>query len=150
MDNSITTINNADLLQQIINDCIEKFKSIPDELWSKKPFANKWSKQEILGHLCDSAMNNIRRFVVSQYEQNNVIVYKQDDWVASQDYQSENYENIILLWKLLNEQVIRIIKNIPGEKLNNTCKSPDEHSLIFLIDDYIRHLNHHLNQILNQ
>jgi hypothetical protein len=149
VDDSIAIIDSAELLQQAINACIEKFKSIPDESWSEKPFENKWSKQEILGHLCDSAMNNIRRFVVSQYEQNNVIVYKQDDWVASQDYQSENYQNIILLWQLLNEQVIRIIKNIPDGKLNNTCKTPDEHTIVWLIEDYIRHLNHHLNQILN-
>ncbi len=94
-------------------------------------------------------MNNIRRFVVSQYEQNNVIVYRQDDWVASQAYQSENYQNIILLWKLLNEQIIRIIKIIPPEKLSNTCRTPDEHSIIWLVEDYIKHLNHHLNQILN-
>ncbi|HEY2725695.1 MAG TPA: DinB family protein [Parafilimonas sp.] len=149
MDNAIIIINSAQFLQQIIDDCAKKFKSISAESWSVKPFTNKWSKQEILGHLCDSAMNNIRRFVVSQYEENNVIVYRQDDWIAVQDYQSENYQNIISLWKLLNEQIIRIIKKIPREKLNNTCKTPDEHSIIWLIEDYIKHLNHHLNQILN-
>lgn len=149
MDNSITIINSAQLLQQIIDDCTKKFKSISEKLWCDKPLPNKWSKKEILGHLCDSAMINIRRFIVSQYEQNNVITYRQDEWVASQDYQSENYQSIILLWKLLNEQIIRIIKKIPREKLNNTCKTPEEHSIIWLIEDYIKHLNHHLNQILN-
>lgn len=149
MDNAITIINSAQFLQQIIDDCIKKFKSISAEAWSEKKFADKWSRQEILGHLCDSAMNNIRRFVVTQYEQNNLIIYNQDNWVASQDYQSENFQNIISLWKLLNEQIIRIIKKIPREKLNNTCKAPDEHTIIWLIEDYIKHLNHHLNQILN-
>jgi len=149
VDNTITIINSAQFLQQIIDDCTKKFKSISAESWSDKPLSNKWSRKEILGHLCDSAMNNIRRFVVSQYEENNVIVYQQDDWVASQDYQSENYQNIISLWKLLNEQIIKIIKKIPQEKLKNTCKTPEEHSIIWLIEDYIKHLNHHLNQILN-
>jgi hypothetical protein len=149
VDNTITIINSAQFLEQIINDCTKKFKEMSAQSWSEKKFADKWSKQEILGHLCDSAMNNIRRFIVTQYEQNNVIVYRQDDWVALQNYQSENYQNIILLWKLLNEQIIRIIKNIPPEKLNYTCKTPDERSIIWLIEDYIKHLNHHLNQILN-
>jgi hypothetical protein len=149
VDSSITIINSAELLQQIVNNYIEKFRSIPVESWSKKSFENKWSNQEILGHLCDSAMNNIRRFIITQYEENNVIVYKQDDWVALQNYQSENYQHIILLWKLLNEQIIRIIKIIPQEKLSNICKTPNEHSIIWLIEDYIKHLNHHLNQILN-
>lgn len=149
MDNTITIINSAQFLQQMIDDCIKKFKSISAESWNEKRFENKWSKKEILGHLCDSAMNNIRRFVVAQYQQNDVIVYNQDAWVASQDYQSEKHENIISLWKLLNEQIIRIIKKIPQEKLSNTCKTPDEHTIIWLIEDYIKHLNHHINQILN-
>ena len=149
MDNSITIINSAQFLQQIIDDCTKKFKSISAESWSEKKFTDKWSRQEILGHLCDSAMNNIRRFVVTQYEQNNLVIYNQDNWVTSQDYQSEDFQNIISLWKLLNEQIIRIIKKIPREKLNNTCKVPDDHSIIWLIEDYIKHLNHHLNQILN-
>ena len=149
MDNTIRIINSAQFLQQIIDDCTKKFKTISSESWSEKKFATKWSRQEILGHLCDSAMNNIRRFVVTQYEPNNLIVYDQDNWVTLQDYQSENFENIILLWKLLNEQIIRIIKKIPNEKLSNTCKAPDERSILWLIEDYIKHLNHHLNQILN-
>ena len=149
MDNAITIINSVQFLEQIINDSTKKFNAMSTHLWSEKKFTDKWSKQEILGHLCDSAMNNMRRFVVSQYEENDIIVYKQDEWVALQDYQSENYQHIIFLWKLLNEQIIRIIKKIPGEKLNYTCKTPDEHSIIWLIGDYIKHLNHHLNQILN-
>ena len=149
MDNTITIINSAQYLQQIVDDCSKKFNAMSAHSWSEKKFADKWSKQEILGHLCDSAMNNLRRFIVTQYEQNNLIVYRQDDWVALQNYQSENYQNIISLWKLLNEQIIRVIRKIPQEKLNNTCKTPEEHSIIWLIEDYIKHLNHHLNQILN-
>lgn len=149
MDNTITIINTASLLEQIINDCTKKFNAMSAHAWSEKKYEDKWSKQEILGHLCDSAMNNLRRFVVTQYEQNSLIIYEQDAWVAAQDYQSENYQNIIVLWKLLNEQIIRIIKKIPQEKLNNVCKSPDEHTIIWLIEDYVKHLNHHINQILN-
>ena len=69
--------------------------------------------------------------------------------IALYNPSEENYQNIISLWKLLNEQIIRVIRKIPQEKLNNTCKTPEEHSIIWLIEDYIKHLNHHLNQILN-
>ena len=148
MDNIITIINSAEFLQHIINDCIQKFKNIPESSWPEKQFPGKWSRQEMLGHLCDSAMNNIRRFIITQHEENNLIIYMQDEWVALQDYQSENYQNIILLWRLLNEQIIRTIKNIPQQKLNNTCKTPQQHSILWLIEDYIKHLNHHLNQII--
>ncbi|HYJ62352.1 MAG TPA: DinB family protein [Parafilimonas sp.] len=148
MDNTVTGTA-SEILQQIIRSSFEKFKIISEEDWDYKPLPNKWSKKEILGHLCDSAMNNIRRFVVSQYEENNKIIYQQDNWVASQDYQSENFQNIILLWKLLNEQVIKIINKIPEEKLSNTCITSEKRTIEWLIEDYIVHLNHHLNQIIN-
>jgi len=146
VDNTVTA---SEILQQIIRSSLEKFKIISEENWGYKPLPNKWSKKEILGHLCDSAMNNIRRFVVSQYEENNKIIYQQDNWVASQDYQSENFQNIILLCKLLNEQVIKIINKIPEEKLSNTCITSEKRTIEWLIEDYIVHLNHHLNQIIN-
>lgn len=139
----------ADQLKEIIPQTLIQFETISQEAWDHKPAPNKWSKKEILGHLCDSAMNNIRRFVVSQYEQNNKIVYRQDDWVASQDYQSADYKDIITLWKLLNEQVIRIIEKMPADKLQHTCITEAEHTVQWIIEDYVPHLNHHLSQILN-
>lgn len=134
-------------LQQIITESIAKFQSIDEASWNHKPSAVKWNKKEILGHLCDSAMNNIRRFVVSQYEQDNKIVYRQDDWVASQNYQGASHADVIALWELLNEQVIRIIEKMPEDKLQNTCITEAQHTLQWLIEDYIVHLNHHLAQI---
>ena len=136
-------------LQQIINESLLNFNSISKEIWNLKPSLTKWSKKEILGHLCDSAMNNMRRFVVSQYEENNKIIYRQDEWVALQNYQHADYTDVITLWKLLNEQVIRVIETLPADKLQNTCITEAEHPLQWLIEDYIKHLNHHLSQILN-
>ena len=136
-------------LQQIINESLLNFNSISKEIWNLKPSLTKWSKKEILGHLCDSAMNNMRRFVVSQYEENNKIIYRQDEWVALQNYQHADYTDIVELWRLLNEQIVRIIEKMPIEKLQNTCITEAEHPLQWLIEDYIKHLNHHLSQILN-
>src|SRR6185436_12071230 len=71
----------------LIVDYTEKFKQFSEEEWAAKPDPKKWSKKEILGHLVDSAQNNIRRFIVGQYENNPQIVYNQDQWVAMQVYQ---------------------------------------------------------------
>lgn len=139
----------VNILKQEIEDALIKFNPFSAEDWNHKPSPTKWSRKEILGHLCDSAMNNIRRFVVGQYEQDNKIVYRQDDWVTSQDYQNADYKDIILLWKLLNEQVIRIINKIPEDKLQNTCITEDKHTIEWLIQDYVPHLKHHLSQIIN-
>ena len=38
--------------------------------WDFKIDVNKWSKKEILGHLVDSALINLQRFVRCTYEEN--------------------------------------------------------------------------------
>lgn len=110
------------ILKNIVAEYSEIFKSICEEDWDFKPFENKWSKKEILGHLCDSALTNIRRFVITQYDQNEKIVYDQNFWVKAQNYQVIPVENIINLWKSLNLQMVYIVDNIPDDALQNTCE----------------------------
>lgn len=43
---------------------INKFSSVE---MLRRPVPNKWSKQEILGHLIDSAINNLKRFTEIQF-----------------------------------------------------------------------------------
>jgi len=58
-------------------------QKLSEEDFLKKPAAGKWSKQEILGHLIDSATNNHQRFVRMQIDNNITLPkYKQDEWVA--------------------------------------------------------------------
>ena len=140
-------------LKTIVDATVVKFESIAHKQWIDKPNPDKWSKLEILGHLCDSAYNNMRRFIISQYEQNNKIYYLQNEWVRIQHYQDMPVDDIILLWKFLNLQLNRIIETMPNELLSNTCdtgkESPNICTLEFLINDYVEHLNHHLHQILD-
>jgi hypothetical protein len=135
----------------LVNQAMIDFENISDETWNDKPQLLKWSKKELLGHLVDSAVNNIRRLIVGQYEQGVKIIYYQDEWVNYQNYQRAAIAEIIVLWKLLNYQISRVIENIPEEKLQNTCDTGKEkiemHTLSFFIDDYIAHLKYHLNQI---
>jgi uncharacterized damage-inducible protein DinB len=135
----------------LVSQAIIDFENIPDETWNDKPQLLKWSKKELLGHLVDSAVNNIRRLIVGQYEQGVKIIYHQDEWVNYQNYQHAAIAEIIVLWKLLNYQISRVIENIPEEKLQNTCDTGkgkiEMHTLSFFINDYIAHLKYHLNQI---
>lgn len=136
---------------QLVNQAMIDFENISDEAWNDKPQPLKWSKKELLGHLVDSAVNNIRRLVVGQYEQGVKIIYHQDEWVNYQNYQEAAIAEVIMLWKLLNHQISRVIENIPEEKLQNTCDTGkgkiEMHTLSFFIDDYLVHLKYHLNQI---
>ena len=56
-------------LEKIINDYTPQLKQLSEDDLSFKPSPAKWSGKELLGHLIDSAQNNIRRFVVAQYEE---------------------------------------------------------------------------------
>jgi len=140
-------------LQEILNDFALKIKAINTNEFNAKPNPNKWSKKEVLGHLIDSAHNNLRRFVVGQYEQQPNIVYDQDFWVNANDYQHMIDSEVISLWQLLNERIIAILSKMPIENYDRTCNtgkiSPSIHTVQWLASDYIKHLKHHLNQIIS-
>lgn len=142
---------NNQKFKHIIDEHLEIFKNISEEDWNYKSSENKWSKKEILGHLCDSAINNIRRFVVTQYKENVNIVYDQDFWVKAQNYQQINHEEIIQLWKFLNYQIANVVENIPTETLQKMVdvSKTEKHivTLEFVINDYIPHMLHHLEGI---
>jgi len=91
---------------------------------------------------------NLRRFIVTQYKQNEKIIYYQDEWVMLQNYQDSDIDEMIILWKGLNQRIIKVISNIPSGKLNNTCDTGkntiEPQTLEFLITDYVIHLRHHL------
>lgn len=138
-------------IQSLVDQAMIDFENITEEAWNDKPQPSKWSKKELLGHLIDSASNNIRRLIIGQYEQGVKIVYHQDEWVLYQKYQETAIADVKMLWKLLNNQISRVIENIPEEKLQNNCDTgkgkTELHTLSYFIEDYVMHLKYHLNQI---
>lgn len=75
-----------------------------DTITLKRNKQNRTIKQ-ILGHLIDSASNNHQRMVRLQYSKDLLFFpdYRQDNdlWIALQDYQNEDWNNLIQLWKFL-------------------------------------------------
>ncbi|RKS96116.1 DinB family protein [Chryseobacterium defluvii] len=142
---------NYQILKNIIFAELQRFENLSEEDWSYKISPEKWSKKEILGHLCDSALTNIRRFVITQYKENDNIVYDQDFWVKAQNYQNVPTSDIINLWKFLNLQIVHTVENIPDEALKRTCDTtktiPQKFTLEYIIHDYIDHLQYHLKAI---
>lgn len=126
---------------------------ISEEEFSKRPAAGKWSRKEVLGHLIDSAQNNLRRFITGQYEASPPnITYQQDFWVAAQGYHQAKATDLILLWKLINERIAATLESMPKENYEKTADTgrgkPDLHALSWLAADYVKHMKHHMNQIL--
>jgi DinB superfamily len=139
----------ASELNKIIDDHLPSLRSIGQEVFHFKPSPAKWSKKEILGHLVDSAQNNIRRFIVAQYEDRPKIVYNQDRWVAITNYQQYQLADLIDLWYQLNKHICQVLTFMPVEVSKRQVQTEDLHDLRWLAEDYIRHLLHHLHQVLD-
>lgn len=137
---------------KIINETPDKILSIDEKTFSEKVSEEKWSKKEILGHLVDSASNNHHRFVKIQFEDEPFLIkeYEQDNWVAVQKYKDENTKRLLSLWKHYNMHLYHIISIIPTNQLTKKCKIDENRTetLQWLIEDYVNHHQHHLNQIL--
>ncbi len=137
-------------LNRILLEYEPLLQQLDEEKIASRPGPGKWSKKEILGHLADSAQNNLRRFVVTQYEELPTIVYKQDFWVTANAYANVSKKDLIGLWKLLNLQICRVLENTPETNAARLCYTddPEPHTISRLAEDYIKHLLHHMHQIL--
>ncbi len=154
MNNIINRIN------QLIREVPQKVTAISEDTLSAKPAADKWSKKEIIGHLCDSAFNNHSRFIRAQFELEpfKIIPYTQDEWVKLNNYQGMPTSEILNLWVTLNTQIANVISNIPSDKLAVVCdlgtaafrEGHIEKNLLWLIEDYVVHMEYHLRQVINE
>ena len=136
-------------LENIINKYIPLLNNLTEEKTSHKPAPGKWSKKELIGHLIDSAQNNIRRFIVAQYEEKPAISYAQDHWVRAADYENYPLIDLYRLWILINLHMIRVLKNIPAGMEKREVQTEALHSIEWLASDYNKHLLHHLHQVLD-
>ena len=129
---------------------INKFSS---QEMLRKPAPDKWSKKEILGHLIDSAINNLKRFTEIQFlpQPYFVIAYRQNELVIINDYQNLPLDHLFDLWQALNRQIVFVVKNIAAEKLNYAVDPQYENKEMktfgWIICDYVAHMEHHFRQI---
>ena len=113
----------------------------------------EWSKKEILGHLIDSAANNHQRFVRAVYQAADQFpAYDQNRWVEVQRYNDASWKSLFGLWVAYNNHLSHVIENIPAEAESFPCSIGEGKAapLNFVVKDYLRHLHHHLGDILNK
>ena len=118
-----------------------------------KPAPREWSKKEILGHLIDSAANNHQRFVRAVNKAAEQFpTYDQSEWVRIQQYNETPWSSLITLWSAYNHHLSRVIECIPEDAISSPCNIGKEAPvpLDFVIKDYLRHLQHHLKDLLEE
>jgi len=144
-------------MQSVADDLILEIKNVDrltqiGEAAAAAPRApGKWSRKQVLGHLVDSAANNHQRFVRLQLVSRiDLPGYDQDAWVRVQGYQDRPWLEITQLWQTYNTQLAALIRTVDTNSLKNVWHAPDgkDVTLEFLMVDYVRHLRHHLAQIL--
>jgi len=140
----------AKRLAQILDTAPRRLVDIAADDAARRESSGRWSKKEILGHLIDSAGNNIQRVVRAQIatplEFPN---YEQESWVSIQSYATESWPDLLNLWLLLNRHLLHVFRAVPAEKLSNACaiggKTPI--TLAEVLDGYVDHVQHHLESI---
>ena len=106
----------------------------------------KWSAKQVMGHLIDSAANNLGRIVRLQIEPGQSLPgYEQMAWVNLQHYAEREWAQVLALWFALNEQVAWTIAHVERARLaNRGVVAGEPLTLGFLIEDYVAHMEHHL------
>jgi hypothetical protein len=138
-----------------INEWEPRLTGLSNEVVTKRKNVQNRSIKQILGHMIDSASNNLHRVVHLQNLESPLIFPNyasngnNDKWIAIQDYQNEDWNILIQLWKYSNLHYIHVMEGIKQEKLNNEwIAGPEKNiSLKAMVMDYLRHFELHLNEI---
>jgi hypothetical protein len=151
----IVTLSIIEEISTLIEEWEPRLGSLENEIITgRKNFQNRSIKQ-ILGHMIDSTSNNIHRIVHLQNLASPLVFPNyasfgnNDRWIGIQNYQNENWMNLIQLWKYSLLHLCHVIKNVDESKLSNEwLAGPGEVvTLGAMINDFTRHLRLHLLEI---
>src|SRR6478735_105029 len=111
LKDSVDTNAAMQQLEIYIGTFSNKLKQFSSEELLKRPAPGKWSKQEILGHLIDSAVNNLKRFTEIQFlpQPYQVVSYRQNELVTINHYQDLPLAHLLDLWRSLNQQIRYVV-----------------------------------------
>lgn len=139
-------------LEEMLNSLANFISESNERDLSHKPSPDKWSKKEILGHLIDSALNNLQRFTEIQFVDQPYLIrpYQQVELVQANAYQEAEAPELVACWLALNRRIIKIMERQSEESLAypialGAGKVAD---LRFLMIDYVDHMQHHKLQIV--
>jgi hypothetical protein len=128
-------------------------RAIADSSANASPDVQRWSKKQELGHLVDSATNNRVRFAKAALEGRfEGPSYDARGWVDLGGYARMGWTELVDLWKALNMALATLVSRIPEERRTAECRIGESlpASLEFVVDDYIEHMQHHLDHILSR
>jgi hypothetical protein len=139
-------------IEGLIATWVPLLEELPENILSEKRNWQNRTIKQVLGHMIDSASNNHQRMVRLQYTKKLVFPdYRQDNdlWIAIQDYQHENWKNLIQLWKFYNLHMIHLIQSVDVSCTDNYWNDFEgtKVTLNQMIEGYLWHMELHLKEI---
>lgn len=132
-----------------------KLLSLSEEVITSPRNVQNRNIRQILGHLVDSVTNNTHRIIHLQnlespltfpnYASNG----NNDRWIAIQNYNDEDWFDLVQLWKYSLKHYCHVVENVDESKLENEWVAGPERliSLRKMINDFFPHLQLHLKEI---
>jgi hypothetical protein len=143
----------AELIRTTITSELPHLRGLPADLAAIKPRENGWSPKQELGHLIDSAVNNHQRFVrATLHGDYSGPGYVQNAWVDLHDYQNMPFDNLVEIWYQFNNFLAHLVEQIPDSARKTPCTigNGSPLPLDFVIQDYVVHMQHHLDHLLGR
>jgi len=126
---------------------------VPEHHASEARPTGGWTRKRELGHLIDSAANNHNRIVRAVLDgEYNGPGYEQDRWVDLHGYADLPWFRIVNFWRDYNLLLADVIERVPTQRMTSACiiSGAPPVTLQFMIEDYIVHLRHHVDHVLDR
>jgi len=137
-------------LLRVVNSAEEILRHVSAEESRLPILAGGWSRKQVIGHLIDSATNNHQRFVRASLQDSLEFPgYDQNGWARIQAAAEADWTLLVALWANYNRYLAHVIAHLPSAKLEVPIRIGQNEpiTLQFLVEDYLRHMLHHLSQI---
>ena len=150
-----TFISVAEEIKSLVLEWEPKLLLLSEEEISTHRNSQNRSVKQIVGHMVDSASNNTHRVVQLQYRElplrfhNYATFGNNDKWIAIQNYEEENWENLVQLWKYIHLHFTHVIQNVSPENLKNEwiANFNEKVTLQQMVEDFPRHFKLHTSEI---
>jgi hypothetical protein len=142
-------------ISTLIDEWLPKLSSLSESTIMTPRNSQNRNIKQILGHLIDSTSNNTHRVIHLQYQDspfsfpNYATFGNNDRWIAIQNYEDEDWNIMLQLWRYSLLHFCHVLINVNESKLDNEwIAGPDKNiTLNSMIIDFPKHLKLHLNEI---